>query len=136
MNPTIDLQSARYISLATFRKSGAKVATPVWLAPDSDSGTPPTACFVFSAGQAGKVKRLRNSSEAEVALCDVRGKVLSPWQPAEAHIIDDPQTVTRALHSFRSKYRLQMWLADIGSKLTGKFNRRAYLRVVLKPTTP
>ena len=49
------LDQAAYFSLATFRKSGVAVETPVWFAGDKQT------YYVFSAGQAGKVKRLRNS---------------------------------------------------------------------------
>ncbi len=31
----------------------------------------------------------------------------------------------------RDKYGWQMHLADLGAKLTGKFNNRAYIRIVL-----
>ncbi|HEV2057076.1 MAG TPA: pyridoxamine 5'-phosphate oxidase family protein [Methylomirabilota bacterium] len=48
----------RYLSLATFRKSGIKVATPVWLAAADGK------LHVFTAGESGKVKRLRHSSDA------------------------------------------------------------------------
>ena len=57
------LADEKYVSLATFRRSGDKVATPVWVAPDGDD------LFVFSEAKAGKVKRLRNSPRAELAAC-------------------------------------------------------------------
>src|SRR5262249_12572995 len=62
-----DLDRHRYLSLATFRSSGAEVRTPVWFA--SFGGK----LYVFSAGDAGKVKRLRRSSRARLAPCDARG---------------------------------------------------------------
>ncbi|MGD8830250.1 MAG: PPOX class F420-dependent oxidoreductase [Pseudomonadales bacterium] len=119
------LRSAPYVSLETFRKSGAGVATPVWCAPDGD------ALFVFSAGDAGKVKRLRNGSRARVAVCDVRGKVLGPWHDATAVVLEAPAEVERSLAALRRKYGWQMRVADLGAKLTGRFHRRAYLRIDL-----
>lgn len=113
------------MSLATFRRSGAAVRTPVWMAPAGD------AHYVFSAGGAGKVKRLKNSAQAEVAVCDVRGKVLGEWYPASARVITEAAEVERALTALRGKYGVQMWLADVGSRLTGKFDKRAYIRVEL-----
>jgi PPOX class probable F420-dependent enzyme len=119
------LRRARYVSLATFRRSGAEVATPVWCAPDGGD------LYVFSADDAGKVKRLRNSDRARLAVCDVRGKVLGPWFDATAEILDDPEAVQRALSALRRKYGWQMWLADVGARLTGRFDRRSYICIRL-----
>ena len=47
--------NAPYLSLKTFRKSGASVATPVWFA-----STGHNQLHVFSAKNAGKIKRIRN----------------------------------------------------------------------------
>jgi PPOX class probable F420-dependent enzyme len=124
---TPSIERARYVSLATFKKSGEPVATPVWCAPDGG------VLFVFSAADAGKVKRLRNNGRARLAVCDVRGKVLGDWQDADARLVDDPAEVTRALRALRRKYGWQMRLADALARLTGRFERRAYIRVLLDP---
>ena len=121
------LQDAPYVSLATFRKTGAAVATPVWCAADGD------ALYIFSASKAGKVKRLRNSNKARLAICDARGKLLGDWVDAKAEVITEPTTVATALAALRRKYGWQMWLADTGARLTGKFNKRAYIRARLDP---
>ena len=121
----MDIYNARYISLGTYRKSGAVVNTPVWAA-FADG-----ALFVFSAGEAGKVKRLRHSSRAQVAVCDARGKLLGEWHAARAELITDDRQVQLALQVMREKYGWQMWLADVGARLTGRFERRAYIRVAL-----
>lgn len=120
------LARASYVSLATFRKSGAQVATPVWCAADGDD------FYFFSAAGAGKVKRLRNSDRARLAVCDVRGKLLSDWSDASAIVLQDDAEIARALAALRRKYGWQMWLADAGSKLTGKFHKRAYIRARLE----
>jgi PPOX class probable F420-dependent enzyme len=119
------LERARYVSLATFRKSGAMVATPVWCAHQDG------VFYVFSARAAGKVKRLRNSARARLAVCGPRGGLLGDWHDASAEIIEEPAEVARALTLLRGKYGLAMWLADAGAKLTGRFRRRAYVRVRL-----
>jgi PPOX class probable F420-dependent enzyme len=120
-----ELIRARYVSLATFRKSGDAVATPVWCAEEDGD------FFVFSAGDAGKVKRLKNGSRARLAVCDARGGSLGEWHDAEACLIDDPPEIERALGALRRKYGFQMWLADVGARLTGRFDRRAYIRAKL-----
>lgn len=123
------LASAPYVSLATFRRSGARVATPVWCAADGED------FYFFSAGAAGKVKRLRNGDRAELAICDVRGRLLGGWRAARAVVLEEPQEIRRALAALHRKYGWQMWLADLGSRLTGKYHRRAYLRARLEPAS-
>ncbi len=122
---TAELNYAAYVSLATFRKSGAEVATPVWAAHDDGE------FFIFSAGDAGKVKRLRNSPRARLAVCDLRGRVLGDYHEATAEILEHPGDKRRALRLLRRKYGWQMSLADLGARLTGRFDKRAYIRVRL-----
>ena len=45
----------RYVCLATVRRNGVEVKTPVWFAAVGEK------LYVFTAGEAGKVKRLRHS---------------------------------------------------------------------------
>lgn len=120
---TRELDAARYFSLTTFRRDGRAVDTPVWFG--GSDGT----YYVFSAGDAGKVKRLRHTSSARLAPCDVRGKVQGPWLAAQAYLLSDADEIDRALASLRRKYGWQMWLADVLARLTGRFHRRAYIRV-------
>ena len=88
--------------------------------------------YVFSAGNAGKVKRLRNNNKVQLAVCDARGKLLGEWQDATAEIVNDTRAVAAALAALRKKYGWQMWLADVGAKLTAKFNKRSYIRIHLE----
>jgi len=124
MTDFAELRSAPYVSLKTFRKSGIAVATPVWwaMAPDNSG-------YIFSAGHAGKIKRLRNNTQAELALCDVRGNLLGEWVAVHAEVVTQPLQISTALKALRDKYGWQMKIADAGAKLTGKFNKRAYIRI-------
>lgn len=117
------MQSGNYISFATRKRSGDWVATPVWFAPDNSH------YYVFSAGDAGKVKRLRNFSEARIAPCTMTGKVTGEWQDARASVLDDAADQALALAALRRKYGWQMLAADFFSRLTGKMGRRAYIRI-------
>ena len=119
----MDLETAQYISLATFRRSGVPVATPVWAAYRDG------VYYVFSAGNAGKVKRLRVSPRARVAVCNVRGVLQGPWHEARAEIITEPAEIATALAALRRKYGFSMWLADLLARLSGRMARRAYLAV-------
>ena len=119
------LEGGNYLSLATRKRSGEFVATPVWFAPDGGS------YFLFSAGDAGKVKRLRNFSESRIAPCTVTGKLLGEWMDTRAVVLEDADDRARALEALRRKYGWQMRLTDCLSAVTGKMHRRAYIRVDL-----
>ena len=46
-------------------------------------------------------------------------------------IIDEVNEARAALAALREKYGWQMWLADFSSRLIGKFEKRAYIKVTL-----
>ena len=117
------LEAGSYISFATRKRSGDWVATPVWFAPDHGS------YYVFSAGNAGKVKRLRNFSESRIAACTMTGTVTGDWMDTRAFVLEDPADQATALAALRRKYGWQMLLGDFFSRLTGKMARRAYIRI-------
>ncbi len=91
------LADAEYFSLATFRKNGNAVPTPVWFAAAGDT------YYVFSAPNAGKVKRIRLSSRARVAVCDIRGKLLGDWIEARARLVSDAEEIRTAYVSLRGQ---------------------------------
>lgn len=117
------LQGGSYVSFATRKRSGEWVATPVWFAPDKGS------YYVFSAGNAGKVKRLRNFSESRIAACTMSGTLTGEWLDTRAFVLDTPAEKDTALAALRRKYGWQMLMADFFSHLTGKMGRRAYIRI-------
>ena len=119
------LAKANYLSLATYRKNGAEVATPVWFAEEDN------AFYIFSAGDAGKVKRLRNSGRSRIAACNVMGKITGDWVETEAELLDDRAGTKQALGALRRKYGWQMLLTDFLSGLSGKMKRRTYIRVTV-----
>jgi uncharacterized protein len=121
----ISLNQTNYLSLATFRKTGAEVRTPVWFA--QQGGT----FYLFSNGSAGKVKRLRNSTRARVAPCDVRGKILGEWSEAEAQLLTDPMDAARAHRALLDRYGWQMALLDFFAKLVGRARERVFIAVRL-----
>lgn len=68
------LESAKYVSLITFRKSGEPVRSPVWFARFGDESN---SYGVITETNAGKVKRVRANSKIEVQVCDAKGLVAS-----------------------------------------------------------
>lgn len=118
------LDEASYISLRTFRRSGAPVDTPVWFAQGD-----PQHYYVFSAADAGKVKRLRLSPRAQIATCNARGSSLGPWQDCHAYLIDEAAEIRTAHDCLTKKYGWQMRMTDFFSRLTGRINKRAFIRI-------
>ncbi len=113
-----------YISLVTFRRSGAGVPTPVWFAVRDGR------IVVFSEARAGKVKRLRNDPRARFAPCDVRGRVRGErWQDGRARIVVDRAEEQAAYAVLRAKYGWQMRLLDTFSRLAGRIQGRAVLEI-------
>ncbi len=96
-----DLDHHRYISLSTFRRNGAEVATPVWFAASG------ARLYVFTMGDSGKVKRLRHTAKARVAPSDSRGRVQGAARAATARLITEPAAID----------------------LTGRARRRAYIEI-------
>ena len=117
------LGDARYVSVATWRKNGKEVRTPVWVARAGDR------LYVFTEKTAGKVKRLRNSPRAALSSCDVRGGGTGEFTEARAVIVDDPDVIEKAYDAFRAKYGWQIRLTDFFSKLSGRYDERAMLEI-------
>lgn len=87
------------------------------------------ALLVFSAGDAGKVKRIRATSRVRLAACDVRGDVRRPWREARARILLHPTLIVEARKALRNKYGLVMRLIDLIANVTGRIHRRAYIEI-------
>ncbi|MCB1749986.1 MAG: PPOX class F420-dependent oxidoreductase [Gammaproteobacteria bacterium] len=122
--------NARYLNLATWRRDGREVRTPVWFALLDGR------YYCFSADDAGKVKRLRNSDRAAIAHCNARGGVLGAWQPARATLVDEPAREQAAYRALRAKYGWQMALLDLLARLGGRYERRAMIEIVTVDDLP
>jgi len=120
-----DPASERYVSLATFRRDGREVRTPVWIVALDGRW------YVFSEGTAGKVKRIRANGRARLAACDFRGKLEGAWMEARARIVHDPDLIERAHSALARKYGIQIRIGDFFAKLTGRYAKRAYIELDL-----
>jgi PPOX class probable F420-dependent enzyme len=69
-----------FLSLETFRKSGVGVKTPVWFAQEGDT------LYIWTVGDSGKVKRIRNNPRVNIAPCKRFGKVTGEWMAALASV--------------------------------------------------
>jgi len=123
-----ELDEARYISLATFRRNGSKVAVPVWFALHGE------ALYVFTEASSYKVKRLGRNAKIEVAICDIRGRERGSWFEGSGRILDETaerELIEAAYRALHAKYGWQMWIADTLSRLTGRIHGRAMLELHL-----
>ena len=93
-----------YISLATFRKNGQPVWTPVWFAVNGGK------LYVMTRSDSWKVKRLSNDPRVRFAPCTMRGKITGPQQEGSARVLPPGDDLGRQL--IRHKYwlaRLPIW---------------------------
>lgn len=101
------LAASKYLSLTTFRKSGAAVATPVWLAADGD------LLYVITESGAGKAKRLRNSGRVMLAPCDSRGRLNGDPVEGTGRVLDNPDDVKAVLERIEKRYGLMAKLMGL-----------------------
>jgi len=150
----LDLGRETYVNLATFRRSGAEVRTPVWIAPDRTGGE--ERLVVYTHAKSGKVKRIRNDGRVRLAPCNARGHVRGDsgdpqgsshdgshgsahdsshdgshdsWQEARARVLEDPAERDRALEALFRKYPVQMRIAWALARLSGRWAERAALEI-------
>jgi hypothetical protein len=97
-----EIQGQKYVSLATFRKTGVAVRTPVWFGEQNDK------LYVMSRPDSGKCKRIRNRPEVRVAACTMRGRITGPDFAGKARILP-PADCSWARETVRRKY----WLARV-----------------------
>ena len=124
-SPAGNLAQARYVSLATFRKSGAEVRTPVWIASAGER------LYVYTNVTSGKVKRIRANGRARLAPSTMRGEVTGEWRDATARLVEDPFERERGFQALFAKYGWQMRLGLLLSRLSGRYRERAILEISL-----
>lgn len=96
------IHGKRYLSLATFRKTGVAVWTPIWFAEDDRK------LYFMTNAKLGKIKRIRNNPIVKIAPCTISGKITGPESSGTARILplEDSARVRRAI---KAKY----WLARV-----------------------
>src|SRR5580658_7545999 len=98
------IRGQKYISLTTFRKNGAGVATAVWFGEDDGK------LYVMTRSNMGKMKRIRNNSQVKVSPCTILGKVTGAEFAATARILP-PEEHARARQTINRKY----WVARLSA---------------------
>ncbi|MCA9911496.1 MAG: PPOX class F420-dependent oxidoreductase [Anaerolineae bacterium] len=77
----------RFISLTTFRKSGAAVATPV-----TKLALHEGKLYIVTGVTTGKMKRLRHTTRAQVAACKSNGQLTGETIDAKVRVLNAGET--------------------------------------------
>jgi uncharacterized protein len=97
-----EIKGQKYISLASFRKNGDPVYTPLWFGEKDDK------LYVMTRSDSGKYKRIKNNPNVRIAPCTIRGKITGPEFAATVRMLP-LEDWPRARKTISSKY----WLARI-----------------------
>lgn len=111
------LRHERYIVLTTFRRSGDGVGTAVWFADIAGK------LYVYTGGNTGKAKRIRNDPRVTVAPSTMRGKVTGPATEGRARILTAEEGAA-ANKALSRKYWILRPLNDGMNWLLGLFRGR------------
>lgn len=98
----------KYLSLETYRRSGAAVATTVWFVEDRG------ILYVSAPAHTGKVKRVRHTARVRVVPCDAGGRPLGRWVDGRADFADAERS-ERAERLLDRKYGWQKKLIGLWS---------------------
>ena len=123
------LNAQRYVSLTTFRRTGAPVSTPVWIARDG------AELVVVSVDPAGKLKRLAHTARVELRPCNPRGRVPegAPTYAGTAVVVRTPEGVAAVKRALARKYVMAR-LGDAVARVTDRVRPRgprAGIRITL-----
>ena len=120
----------KYLSLETFKKNGEGVKTPVWFAADpaSDLSGNQARIYIYTIGNTGKVKRIRNNPRVKIAPCKIKGDPLGEFVDATAVIITGEEAA-RAMKLLNKKYF--PWKQLLG--FFALFSRRERIVMALQP---
>jgi len=108
----------KYLNLETYRRNGNGVRTPVWFVERNGR------LYVRTGANSGKVKRMRNFPQVQVAPCKVQGEVIGQWVKGTARPVDT-QTAETINRLFEQKYGLQKLFFDVLGRLQ-KFETATY----------
>ncbi|MEO7071315.1 MAG: PPOX class F420-dependent oxidoreductase [Nostocoides sp.] len=92
--------AAKYVALTTWRRNGAAVTTPVWIARDGDE------LVVISEANVGKTKRLNRGGPVALQPCSMRGELMAgaPVINGTGRVVRDAADVKAVQRAIRAKY--------------------------------
>ena len=116
-----ELRQHKCVSLTTYRKNGEPVPTPVWFAWENGR------LYVATEPGSGKVRRIRNNPDVQLAPCTQRGKLTGPTMKGVAQILsaDHGEQVKAAL---KRKYGWMMRVGNVVDRIS-RTKRDCYLEI-------
>jgi PPOX class probable F420-dependent enzyme len=119
----------KYISLGTLKKDGSVVRTPVWYVSTDPASVGSeivgSELVVTTEDNSGKVKRIRNFPDVEIAECDMRGRIKGKTISVVAQIVD-PASDNGLLALFHKKYGLMFRIMSLRGRKSGQ---RVFIRI-------
>lgn len=110
MTDVASLAASQYVALASYRRDGTPVSTPIWVC-GYESGL-----AVWTVRTSFKVKRIGRNPAVTVAPCKFRGEPIGPAVSGRATIMSDEETAKLRTMMAR-KYGVMGWLTVYGSRL-------------------
>ena len=110
-------KNQEFLSLETFRKNGIGVKTPVWFAQEGDT------LFIWTVGDSGKIKRIRNNPQVKIAPCKRFGKVTGEWIAAQASVDDSVAAVRHVEVLLSQKLGFQFAVFCLIDRLRDRWKR-------------
>lgn len=117
----------KYLNLESFKKNGEGVRTPVWFT-ERPEAPGEGALFVYTIGNTGKAKRIRNNPRVRIAPCSARGRLLGEWVEARAEILRGEEA-ERGMRLLNRKYVPWKQLLDFFAS----FRKRERIVFAIRP---
>ncbi|WP_416958151.1 PPOX class F420-dependent oxidoreductase [Streptomyces sp. Agncl-13] len=119
-----------HVSLATFRRDGRAVPTPV------GSLVQDGTLYALTPPETGKVKRIRNNPQVTIAPCDMKGTVPTgaPVVRAAARLLDPAETV-RVQEMMRRRFFMYR-LVRLADRALGRERRLVAIAVTADSSAP
>jgi PPOX class probable F420-dependent enzyme len=122
------LADEKFVSLTTFKKSGEKVSSAMWLARDGD------ALVVWTPADSWKVKRIRRDSRVELTPCGRTGKVTAAAETTSgsATVDADPTETARVRGLIKAKYGVEFHVITLLERILARGSKdRVAVRITL-----
>ena len=119
--PVADLKAlfpGRFLSVTSFKRDGAGVATPVWFVSDGER------LFALTDLHSAKVRRIRRDPHVLVAPClpggRLRGEPVLAWAEVLTAVPELERVQRLLLDRYKVSYRLVMLVYRLGRRLRGR----------------
>ncbi|MGB5813483.1 MAG: PPOX class F420-dependent oxidoreductase [Polyangiales bacterium] len=114
-----EIDNASYISFTTFTRDGRRKPTPVWV-----TGANGTYRF-YTGVNSWKAKRLRNTRDIEVCVCDARGRVKpgTTIYRGTAELRTDQASIDAVIAAISAKYGWMARLVKVTDAIKSRLGR-------------